>query len=812
MSFPVVNGVEVAVPPPSGYRVDFENPLTDASMVRNAYWIFGLEFAIATAFLGQRMYTNAVILRKFLIDDYLILFAWVLSIAAQSCLLNAYSRKLLGVHAWEMPVDSNTQANLLVMCTTLTYIPTTILSKLTLCFFYYRLSPSRWYQYSVYFTGFLCSASLVGIWFSVLFACKPIAAGWDVRMSVGATCINRPPIYITQAAFGCITDVMLLVLPIPTVIGLQMSTRQKLGLVGLFAIGSITLITSIVRLVLLLPSLSNPDQSWSLAEGCLWVIIEANLLIMCGSLPTLRVFLKNVAPRVLGDKSTRKGSEEQSGSANFGLHTFGGSNGPRRKFDTLVELEHDTHFNRVSLRPEGMVQSSLHMSTMRIEIDSEGDTLIILPVQPASPESETEDSPTEKHFLCSKKHLTLACRRAAKLFSSQFKEASVESDGLYHWKFEGIFNDEAFELVLKIIHGKTRNIPRSVKLDLLANIATIVDDLECHEAVAFFSTNWLFGWNSEWLQPGQLRNKPLAQVILASFVFEHASLFQTYTKMAIRHNIDVVSTYDLPIRADVSDKIESTRIDILQRLVDGLENLQTKILTDKAGCNEACRAMLLGSLLQGMKKSGVYPLPSSPFPKLSLDAVLASLANLQSPAYFGPQSQGTILNYSGRWNLDPTSASLVSGGLLAFQSGLVQGQPKPAPAAGTNTPSASSLQQTAGVAAPTQPSAGLFGNRNATQNTNTRPPFSFGSSSDLSGTPTLSQNTKGSQVSSQPGNKGLFSNGGSNTGLHSSTAESPDQPGTIVRHNCRLKDLIEPLVVSAEKEITGLKLSDFPRP
>jgi hypothetical protein len=69
MSFPVVNGVEVAVPPPTGYRVDFDNPETDESMVRNAYWIFGLEFAFATAFLGQRLYTNGVILRKFMIDD-----------------------------------------------------------------------------------------------------------------------------------------------------------------------------------------------------------------------------------------------------------------------------------------------------------------------------------------------------------------------------------------------------------------------------------------------------------------------------------------------------------------------------------------------------------------------------------------------------------------------------------------------------------------------------------------------------------------------------------------------------------------------
>jgi xanthine dehydrogenase molybdopterin-binding subunit B len=69
MSFPIVNGVEVAVPPPAGYQVDFGNPVTDKSMVRNAYWIFSVEFTIATLFLGQRMYTNAVLLRKFMLDD-----------------------------------------------------------------------------------------------------------------------------------------------------------------------------------------------------------------------------------------------------------------------------------------------------------------------------------------------------------------------------------------------------------------------------------------------------------------------------------------------------------------------------------------------------------------------------------------------------------------------------------------------------------------------------------------------------------------------------------------------------------------------
>ncbi|EWY87512.1 hypothetical protein FOYG_11704 [Fusarium oxysporum NRRL 32931] len=424
------------------------------------------------------------------------------------------------------------------------------------------------------------------------------------------------------------------------------------------------------------------------------------------------------------------------------------------------------------------------MTNTRIEIDPEGDTLIILPVKPASTQSETPDPPIEKHFLLSKKHLTLASRRAAKLFSSQFKEASVESDGLYHWKFEGIFNAEAFELVLKIIHGKTRDVPLSVKLDLLADIATIVDDLECYEAVAFFSTNWLLRWLVDWPRTEELRDKPLAQLILASFVFEHSSLFQTFTKKAIRHNIDVISTYELPIRADVSDKIESTRIDILQRLVDGLENLQTKILAGKVGCNEACRAMLLGSLLQGMKKSGVYPRPSPPFPKLSPDAVLASLASVQSPAYFGPKSQGPVLNYSGKWNLETTP--LVAGGLFGNRSD--QSGPSQSPASG-----------------------GLFGNSPAPQSTNT--PQDTRKFGGIPQPPSSPFGTPFSQNSNSPRETiGLFGNKASSSVVKPPLVESEEQPATLVKHNCRLKVLIDPLINAAEKEITGLKLADFPRP
>ncbi|XXH00399.1 hypothetical protein Hte_006743 [Hypoxylon texense] len=79
--------------------------------------------------------------------------------------------------------------------------------------------------------------------------------------------------------------------------------------------------------------------------------VESNLLIMCGSLPTLKLFLNHVAPRILKDRSKKDSSGHAGSSNNYNLRTFGqGSITPRRKFDTLVDLEHG-HFDRSEFRP-----------------------------------------------------------------------------------------------------------------------------------------------------------------------------------------------------------------------------------------------------------------------------------------------------------------------------------------------------------------------------------------------------------------------------------------------------------------------------
>ncbi|KAJ3542255.1 hypothetical protein NM208_g4198 [Fusarium decemcellulare] len=295
------------------------------------------------------------------------------------------------------------------------------------------------------------------------------------------------------------------------------------------------------------------------------------------------------------------------------------------------------------------------MTTQRIDIDPRGDTLVILqkegPSQPASPQAASSDSVAslpELHLLCSKKHLTTASARAHRMFESGFSESTPdETDGFYHWKFEPIFDPKAFEIVLKIIHGKTRDIPRLVNTGLLAAIAAVVDDLGCHEAVWFFAQGWIKS-SKQRIPDGMC--KELAEYILLSFVFEDSKIFEESTRMAIKSSFGSVSTFGLPILPKVLSLIEKERQKALNNLIGGLYRIEKQLLSKELGCSPGCRAMLLGALIQEMAANSLHsPRLSKPFGLLSVNTVVESLKKYHSPAYYGPEQEKCPGKHYGEW-------------------------------------------------------------------------------------------------------------------------------------------------------------------
>ncbi|MCJ1270947.1 hypothetical protein MMC22_010846 [Lobaria immixta] len=167
-------------------------------------------------------------------------------------------------------------------------------------------------RFAIYIVGVIVigySAATIAL---LIFPCRPYARAWDATITTGS-CINRPAVYVATAVSNIVTDLFILVIPIPMVIKLKIPMQQKIGLASMFAVGSLTFITSVIRLVTLKPLLTSPDQTWVVVTPAIWIVIEANLVIICCCFLAVKSFLRHHAPSLIGEKSSSEGYKVNSG-------------------------------------------------------------------------------------------------------------------------------------------------------------------------------------------------------------------------------------------------------------------------------------------------------------------------------------------------------------------------------------------------------------------------------------------------------------------------------------------------------------------
>lgn len=146
------------------------------------------------------------------------------------------------------------------------------------------------------------------------------------------------------------------------------------------------------------------------------------------------------------------------------------------------------------------------------------------------------------------RHLVLASPRAKAVLQGPFKESTPhESDGLLHWQLAPIFDPIAFETVMRIVHAQNKKVPEEVTLEQLANIAAIVDDLQCQESVDFFASLWA---KKLAIKPPEEINVELARCILISTVFGLKGLYESSTLQAILSSTGAMPVFGLPISPD----------------------------------------------------------------------------------------------------------------------------------------------------------------------------------------------------------------------------------------------------------------------
>ncbi|KAF3765348.1 hypothetical protein M406DRAFT_16195, partial [Cryphonectria parasitica EP155] len=294
------------IPAPAGYVVDFDHPQRHADLA--TYWCFGVGIVLALLFTAQRVYVKLVTGISLQLDDALLAVSWVTALASQIFVVYGFANGFIGVHMWEIPIEQFNRYLFNLWISSPIYIVAGSCTKLALLVFYLKLSPSTWMRWSIFGTIMFIVSYSIGIFFCLVFACNPVEKAFNVYITSGS-CISPPALYIATAIFNIVSDVILFFLPIPMVLGLHyMPLKQKLGLLGIFGIGSVTVITSILRAVILPNLMQNPDNTWEIADASLLIVIESNLIIICGMLPTLRRFFHHVAPRLIGESTSGKKS------------------------------------------------------------------------------------------------------------------------------------------------------------------------------------------------------------------------------------------------------------------------------------------------------------------------------------------------------------------------------------------------------------------------------------------------------------------------------------------------------------------------
>ncbi|KAL1623545.1 hypothetical protein SLS56_008249 [Neofusicoccum ribis] len=140
-------------------------------------------------------------------------------------------------------------------------------------------------------TSILCLLAFVavfGIWtfVSALLTCHPLAYMWDQTIP-GGHCINQLPFLYANAAINIALDILVTLLPLPVLRRLRLTTRQKRGLMAVFALGLLATTTSIIRLRALTDLHNASDFTHAITPLCIWSAIELNTSIACACAPAL---------------------------------------------------------------------------------------------------------------------------------------------------------------------------------------------------------------------------------------------------------------------------------------------------------------------------------------------------------------------------------------------------------------------------------------------------------------------------------------------------------------------------------------------
>jgi hypothetical protein len=151
----------------------------------------------------------------------------------------------------------------------LVYGPTALFTKASILLFLSRVfKPLETANRIIYAFLGLMAVYYIPILFLKAFICRPIAKFWDPQTE--GQCFDQRALILADAVISVISDFVVLLLPVPFTLKLQVPGRAKLRIAILFGAGGVACICSIIRLIDIALHGQSPDATYVFTRINLW--------------------------------------------------------------------------------------------------------------------------------------------------------------------------------------------------------------------------------------------------------------------------------------------------------------------------------------------------------------------------------------------------------------------------------------------------------------------------------------------------------------------------------------------------------------
>ncbi|KAI1393144.1 uncharacterized protein F4822DRAFT_1553 [Hypoxylon trugodes] len=259
---------------------------------QNAILACGIVFTLlSVVVVGLRVLARRKANRLLDASDYLIITSCIVVVAYQAIVISSVLVAGLGFHVEEIKHRFGIESGSSLFFKLL--IPMQVLwaVSLALC----RISIIHLFSRIFVVQSFIIIARatyvLIALWalaaiFTAFLICQPFPFNWDKTIE-GGTCGDAMASWITTGALNMVSDLIILIMPIPYILGLELALPKRLILASTFGVGILTCVISLLRITSM-TTIDFYDVTYTISRTILFSALEPCVAVILACVITLR--------------------------------------------------------------------------------------------------------------------------------------------------------------------------------------------------------------------------------------------------------------------------------------------------------------------------------------------------------------------------------------------------------------------------------------------------------------------------------------------------------------------------------------------